>query len=268
MVITHASRSRSNQARYAAHLATMIAVVWLTSGAFGQEAAASLAKEGVISVSGFGEEAVLPDVMELDIFVSANAQLGADAQTKFQSSLQRVQEALEKCKLEDVKLEERGTTINFQTAPNAASVTTISKAMRLSVAGVDKLTESELLIVAAKLLDAVNDAGATSGHSTRFTVSDHSAARRRAAAAALQAAKENAEYLASRANAKVGNLAHLDETDNLQVYLHGVKGAESNRQANIQQDLQEPVKLRSYTFKPLLVRVSVRAQFYLQSNDQ
>jgi uncharacterized protein YggE len=244
----------------------MMMVALLASGAFGQEAAASLAKEGVISVAGFGEETVIPDVLELDIFVTANAQLGADVQAKYQDSLKRVQDALKKCDVRDMKLEDCGTSINRQSNGNMIGTTTVSKSMRLTIAGVDKLSERELLTLAGRLFDVVSDAGATPGHSTRFTVSDHSAARRRAADSALQAAKANADYLASRANAKVGKLAHLDEIDNLQVYLHGKKGAEPNPQFISQQTPQEALKLRSYTFKPLLVRVSVRAQFYLQSD--
>jgi uncharacterized protein YggE len=257
---------RTNRIRPVSVAPTMALLLW-ASAVSGQEVG-SPSTTGVISVSASGEDKVTPDLLELDFFINAGAQLGTDTATKYHDSLKRVQDSLRKADLGEMKLEDCGTTITHQPSQNAAGMTSVSKAMRLTVGGVDKLSESDLLLLAAKLIDAVKDAGATPGSNTRFTVSDHSAARRRAADGAFQAAKESAEDMASRAKVKVGRLANLEEIDNIQVFQHGSQGTAPNPQFAFQQFPHEELKLRSYTFKPLLVRVSVRAQFYLQPDDK
>lgn len=256
---------------------------------------------GGITVSAFGEAMAKPDVVEIDLMMSAAAELGSDAAAKFRNSLERANEALAKLKIENLKIEDRGTRIasssqagdsdevvqiNGINQAGGLANTSITKSLRLSIGGIDRFSDEELTKLVTQVVDVAKDAGATPSQdplsnitsrmmgyslpnsSVQFVVSDYSAAQAEATEKAFQAAKKKAEKLAALAGVKLGPVLHIEE------------GASSNGndQQSIQhvmvmamtgqQPTQDVAKLSSPIFTPLPVRVTMRVQFAIQTDGK
>lgn len=254
-----------------------------------------------ITVSASGEALAKPDVVEIDLMMSAGAELGSDAAAKFRGSLERVNEAFAKLKIEKLKIEDRGTRIasnspagdsdevvqvNGINQAGGLASTAITKSLRLTVSGIDGFSDEELTKLVTQIVDAAKDAGATPAQdplssmtsrmmgyslpnsSVRFAVSDYSAAQNAATEKAFQAAKKKAERLAALAGVKLGPVIHMEEGA-------AVLG---NDQQSIQtamlmamtgqQSTQEASKLSSPVFTPLPVRVTMRVQFAIQTDGK
>src|SRR5262249_20221227 len=124
----------------------------------------------------------------------------------------------------------------------------ITKSLRLSVSGIDKLTEEELVGLVAKLLDAAKDAGVAVGSEgnssliarmngmsvpsqmVTFVADDPSAARKQASEDAFRQAKEKAQRLAAMAGAQLGSVLSMEETP-----------ATSGREESMQERLIETI---------------------------
>ena len=133
-----------------------------------------------LTVTGKGEVAARPNLLEIDLEVVAASELTADAIVKYRDARRKLQEAFVALKLTNVKVEERGLLVDkkglnnryyfFMGEPNTRSKTEVQLSRKLVVKGTDirKLDEDALLQLTAKLLDVAQDAGARLGKSNEF----------------------------------------------------------------------------------------------------
>jgi uncharacterized protein YggE len=201
-----------------------------------------LAQETGITVMGTGEATVKPNRLEIDLKASSTAELTSDAVVKYRDSLRRAKDAFDKLKLEKLEIGDRGlnvTSSNPGQNPNqwvngnpvqnnAKAEVGISKSLRLTITGVDKLSEEDVVAMVARLLDTAKDAGVATGNDSKsqlmarfgmsvpnsmvtFVADDPSAAMKKASEAAFQDAKQNATRLADLAGVKLGPVISVED---------------------------------------------------------
>ncbi len=201
--------------------------------------------DGGISVHGVGESAAKPDLIELDLKVSATAELTADAITKYRDAKRRALKAFQDLKLEDLAIEEIGITVGNETpnenvhqviingnpAPAGKSLVEITGPMRLSLSGIRSLSPEEALELVGKLLDTAKDAGVTVGptaadiqhanmwgrqlnsSAVRFVVRDLDKHREAAYQKAVADARSRAERLARLHGVELGGVLGVSESE-------------------------------------------------------
>jgi uncharacterized protein YggE len=133
-----------------------------------------------LTVTGKGAALARPDVLEIDLEVSAASELTADAIVKYRDARRKLQEAFVALKLTNVKVEERGLLVDkkgltnryyfFMGEPNSRSKTEVqlSRSLVVKASDIAKLDEDALLQLTAKLLDVSQDTGARLGKSNEF----------------------------------------------------------------------------------------------------
>jgi uncharacterized protein len=127
------------------------------------------------TVAGKAAVSAKPNVVEIDLEVSAASELTADAIVKYRDSKKRLQDAFSALKLKNVGVDERGLLVDqkgqmnpyyfggFQ--PNSRNKTEVQLSRKLIVKASDirKMDEDGVLQLVAKLLDVAQDAGAKVG---------------------------------------------------------------------------------------------------------
>ncbi|HTQ40355.1 MAG TPA: SIMPL domain-containing protein [Pirellulales bacterium] len=255
------------------------------------------ADDSGILVSATGESTIKPNRLEIEIKASASAELTGDAVVKYRDALRRAKEAFEKLKIEKLELEDRGMNVANSAAgnnnvngfvPNGAAPTAkpevnISKSLRLSVTGIDKLSEEDLVSLVAKLLDTAKDAGVSVGNDANnslmmringmstpvamvtFVADDPSTARQAASEKAFTQAQQKAQKLAEMAGAQLGPVLSMEEG-----------GASSGKQESLQERMIEMIygggnsntaedpRLTSSLLIDMPVRVNLRVRFELE----
>lgn len=148
-----------------------LALTLLLAGNF---LAAASAQEAGIAVTGTGEVKAKPNRAEIVLKNAGTAELTGDAITKYQDSLRRTMQAIEGLKLSSVEITQEGLGVAtaggqagqqvvFNAGDQGANVKlemAISRSLRVSLTGVDKLAEDELIQTLARILDAAQDSGA------------------------------------------------------------------------------------------------------------
>ncbi|HEX5443891.1 MAG TPA: SIMPL domain-containing protein [Pirellulales bacterium] len=253
------------------------------------------AEDRAITVTGAGKALAKPDLMELELHAAGEAELMADATTKYEGAVRRITGAVSKLEIAGLKIEPRGIRISDQAADDdeerivfmpggggrqgaAKAHTGISRSLRVVVPKIDHKSETEVIATIAKLLDAAKDAGAAVGPPRRsnayeyivtadgdtvqpgqgvvtFVVSDPAAAREEAYRKAFADAMRRAERVAKLAGARVGGVLSADETDSAQMVIY------SGRGANVAED-----RLVSNVLEDIPVRVLLQVRFALESN--
>ncbi|HZZ28825.1 MAG TPA: SIMPL domain-containing protein [Pirellulales bacterium] len=250
-----------------------------------------------ISVSAVGESSIKPNRLEIEIKAAASAELTGDAVVKYRDALRRAKEAFEKLKIEKLELVDRGMNVANNAAggnnnminlgggnPQATAKpeVNISKSLRLSVSGIDKLSEEDLVSLVAKLLDTAKDAGVSVGDTTSnsllsringmstpvamvtFVADDPAGARQTASEKAFAQAKQKAQKLAEMAGAQLGPVISMEE---------GMEG--SNKTESLQSRMIEMIygggggapddpRLTSTLLVDMPVRVNLRVRFALE----
>ena len=255
-----------------------------------------------ITVSGTGQTMVKPNKLEIEVRAAASAELSADALVKYREAVHRAKDTIAKLKIDGLQIVEQGLNIasnginnpnvpngnNFMPAvqpngstPGIKQEMVIAKSMRLTVTGIEKLPEDQLVATVAKVLDGVRDAGLTTGVDPNnpnaqaegqpanavvmFVADNLGAARDQATEAAFQNAKEKAQRIAKLAGGKLGAACAVEETavfatNNEEaaalgmlsaIYSGGSVGADETA-------------LKSVLLVELPVRVSLRVRFALQ----
>ena len=127
------------------------------------------------TVVGKGMVSAKPNLVEIDLEVSAASELTADAIVKYRDARKRIREAFAALKLENVAVEERGLLLDqkgqmnnyyFGGYPqNTRNKAEVQLSRKLVVKGSDirKMDEEALLQLVARLLDVAQDAGAQVG---------------------------------------------------------------------------------------------------------
>jgi uncharacterized protein len=255
-----------------------------------------------ITVSGTGQTMVKPNKLEIEVRAAASAELSADALVKYREAVHRAKDTIAKLKIDGLQIVEQGLNIannginnpnmangnNFMPGvqpnggtPGIKQEMVIAKSMRLTVTGIEKLPEDQLVATVAKVLDGVRDAGLTTGVDPNnpnaqaegqpanavvmFVADNLGAARDQATEAAFQNAKEKAQRIAKLAGGKLGAASAVEETavfatNNEEaaalgmlsaIYSGGSVGADETA-------------LKSVLLVELPVRVSLRVRFALQ----
>jgi uncharacterized protein len=251
-----------------------------------------------ITVTGSGEAKVKPNRLEIDLKASSSAELTSDAVIKYRDALRRAKEAFEKLKIEHLEIADRGLNVannnpaanSYQAQlmmangnqPAAKAEVGIAKSLRLSISGLDKLSEEEIVSLVAKLLDTAKDAGVTAGSDSNsammarlgmsvpnsmvtFVADDATEARAKASAAAFQEAKKNASRLAGLAGVVLGPVLSMEELN-----AGSTKGKSLQEQMlsavyGIGSSEAEDPRLAASALVELPVKVTVRVRFGIQS---
>ncbi|HZZ28826.1 MAG TPA: SIMPL domain-containing protein [Pirellulales bacterium] len=262
-----------------------------------------------ITVSGSGETMVKPNKLEIEIKTSVSAELTGDAVVKYRDALHRAKETVEKLKIENLRVVDQGVAVTSAgvgagSTPTAVPVGAfiaqggsgnnikqevgISKSWKLTVSGIDKLPEEEVIALVAKFLDVIKDAGLAAGSSNptgetgpdgqplasplvTFVADDVTSAHRKAVEQAFQHAKEKAQQVAELTGGHLGAATTVDETTPLAsnnndesaalgmlsaIYSGGTVGGDD-------------ASLKSTMLSELPLRVSLRVRFALiPSNSQ
>ncbi|HUY91470.1 MAG TPA: SIMPL domain-containing protein [Pirellulales bacterium] len=262
------------------------AVAQVVYGAPGQNHA-----EG-ITVYGAGETIGKPDLVEISMRATANAELTADAIVKYRDAKRRILEGFDKLKLEKLKIEEVGVSLTNHTAQeamqmamrgmvdnNAAakSKVEIASSLQLSVSGIRDQSIEQVMETVGKLLDAAKDSGAEIGPSAadvnmayrygrqadsalvRFVVVDLNDLREQAYRNAVADARARAERLAKLNGVRVGEVLGVQE-----VQVSGDDGGQTTtpwgQVAPSHNKLNEP-RITSDTFAEIPFRVKLMVRF-------
>ena len=127
------------------------------------------------TVAGKASLAAKPNLVEIDVEVSASSELTADAIVKYRDARRRLQEAFTALKLANVTVEERGLQVDqkgqkqnhyyWGGMPNPRNKTEVQLSRKLVVkaSNLRKMDEEALMQLIGKLLDVAQDAGAKVG---------------------------------------------------------------------------------------------------------
>lgn len=177
------SRFGAEPSRFQALRRAIVASLAIWAASVGSALAQSGPPPGIpqniegLTVIGKGTAAASPNLVEIDLDVSASAELTGDAIVKFQDAKKRVVEAFEGLKLANVTVEERGLSVDQKgNAPNPYTVdygagqspkteVQLSRKLVVKASGLREMDEAEALQLVGRLLDAAQDAGARVGSS-------------------------------------------------------------------------------------------------------
>lgn len=248
-----------------------------------------------ITVAGKATLMARPDLVEIDVSVSAGSELSADAIVKYRDARRKLRDAFAALKLDNVALEERGLKVDqkgmqyspyfFDYQPNQRSKTEVQLSRKLVVRGSNlrKMDEDAVLQLVAKLLDVAQDAGAHVGTSqeensyyywrydrmnnslARFVVEDFDKIQEQAYEKAIADARARAERLARLSKVELGPVVAIREvvvpgegtpsSDNLPYYYQ------------MQPPAEEPPRKRLETskYQEIPVRVELLVRFEVHS---
>jgi uncharacterized protein len=259
-----------------------------------------------ITVSAEGEASVKPNKLEIEVKTSVSAELTGDAVVKYRDALKRAKDTVEKLKIDNLHVVDQGVVVtsngvgggNTQVAiaPGAfmavgANGNTsvkqevgITKSWKLTVSGIDKLSEEEVIALVAKLLDVVKDAGLATGSSNTngengpdgqplasplvmFVADDVAGAHKHATEQAFQRAKEKAQAIAELTGGQLGPAASVEESTPLST------GNEEAAAMGMLQAIYSGGSLgghdssvKSAMLSELPLRIALRIRFALQPN--
>jgi uncharacterized protein len=259
-----------------------------------------------ITVTGSGEATVKPNKLEIGIKAAVSAELTADAVVKYRDALKRTKDTIEKLKIDHLQVDDRGVNVsnvgpgvqqngNFMIATPQGVVqgnnanapkqeVAISKTLRVTIQGIDKLSEEDVIALVAKLLDVAKDAGLSVNGANmngatgpdgqplpdalvQFVADDLSAARKEATDKAFQQAKEQAQHIADLAGVRLGAAAAVEELSSA-----GGSGDESVTEGDLQTAIYNLVsgpasgtgQIKSSSLGEMPLRVNLRVRFTLE----
>lgn len=216
---------------------SVVGLLVLSAAATGQEPASN-----TIGVTGRGKVKVAPTTVELTGLINIEAELAADALTKFRTAKQSVTAAIQKVGASDLTVEMGG----FGIGPSATGDSTaqmilnrsrgaapeppkvvIQETVRLRLKKIDKIEREKLFELLTKVIDSAKEAGVVFGPlpgSNRISISrddyqgfatfmidELQAAREQAESQAIQDARTRAERLAKLAGCRLGEIRSLRE---------------------------------------------------------
>jgi uncharacterized protein YggE len=132
------------------------------------------------TVSGKSRVAAKPNLVEIDLEVSASSELSADAIVKYRDARKRIHDAFTALKLKNVEVEERGLLVDQKVMMqnpymwggqmNMRTKTEVQLTRKLVVkaTNIREMNEEAVLQLIAKLLDVAQDAGARVGPQNNF----------------------------------------------------------------------------------------------------
>lgn len=200
-----------------------------------------------IAVEGVGEQKAVPDVVEINLRLTARGELTDDAVVKHRDARKRTMETFQALKLDQLKLEEKDLTIRpgsnqemmqmmmWGGMPNTQNKRTqieISSILRARLTNANKVAPEDLMSTIGKLIDAAQDSGAGLGVSdsemmamrwygyrtqqtplVKFIVTNLDELREKAYELAVADARKRAERLARLNGIKLGSVIAIDELE-------------------------------------------------------
>lgn len=194
-----------------------------------------------LTVVGKATVGAKPNLAEVDLDVSASAELTGDAIVKFRDSKKRVHDAFAALKLANVVVEERGLLVDQKGAmrnpyyydynPNTKTKTEVQLSRKLVVKATDvgSMDEEAVLQLVGRLLDVAQDAGAHVGPPAnmnmynyryginpgaslvKFVLEDFDEVKEQAYEKAVADAKSRAERLARLSGLELGPVVAVRE---------------------------------------------------------
>jgi uncharacterized protein YggE len=239
------------------------------------------------TVAGKGQLGSKPDVVEIDMEVSAASELTADAIVKYRDAKKRIRDAFGALKLDNVSVEERGLLVDrkgamqspyyWDSQPNTRTKTEVQLTRKLVVraSGIRKMDEESVLQLVGRLLDVAQDAGAKVGGDNnnsywswrfgqnqsglaRFVLEDFDKLQEEAFAKAVSDARVRAERLARLSKVELGSVVAIRE-----VTVPGDKApANANDMAATNAPDETPKKrLETQKFQEVPVKVELLVRF-------
>ena len=210
-------------------------------GSMGGNVAAPAANIEGFTVVGRGQLSAKPDLVEVDLDVTASSELTADAIVKYRDAKRRIHDAFAALKLKNLTIEERGLLVDqkgqmqspyfFDFQPNNRAKTEVQLSRKLVVKASDlrKMDEEGVLQLVGRLLDVAQDAGAKVGPPNmnpyyyyrfggspttglaRFVVEDFDKLQEEAYEKAIADARSRAERLARLSKVELGPIVAVRE---------------------------------------------------------
>ncbi|OJW13092.1 MAG: hypothetical protein BGO49_20005 [Planctomycetales bacterium 71-10] len=203
-------------------------------------AAAQDGRDEGLTVVGKGTARAKPTLAEIDLDVSAAAELTGDAIVKFRDARKRVQDAFAALKLPDVAVEERGLAVDQKGAAfnpymmdmgmqsKSKAEVQLSRKLVVKATKIEGMEEEAVLQLVGRLLDVAQDAGAHVGPQNnpymyyrygnmpssglvRFVVEDYDKIKEEAYARAAADARAKAERLARLSGVDLGPVEAVRE---------------------------------------------------------
>jgi uncharacterized protein YggE len=235
------------------------------------------------TVSGKGYAAAKPNLVEVDMDVSASSELTADAIVKFRDAKKRIHDAFTALKLGNVALEERGLLVDqkgttqspywFGYQQNTRNKTEVQLSRKLVVRAseIRKMDDESVMQLVGRLLDVAQDAGAHVGPQNnmnwyyyrygmnnttglvRFVLEDFDKLQEEAYEKAIADARARAERLARLSHVELGSIVAIREV--------AVPG---DRNTNAE-DVVPKKRLEMSKFQEIPVRVELLVRFDVHS---
>jgi uncharacterized protein YggE len=224
--------------------AALVCVMLIAGTAAAQVYTTGGAPSDGITVSGSGEAAARPNMVEIDLQVSGKAELTGDALVKYRDAKQRVLDALGKLKIENMTSSEQGLSIsvggsaeqqqrviNGMMQNMGKNQVDVSSTIRVRFNNIRDVPAEELFKTVGRLLDAARDAGIEVGPTAadmmrayrygqaitnnlpvRFVLTDLNELRESAYEKAVNDARNRATRLAKLHQVKLGSALSIQET--------------------------------------------------------
>ncbi len=239
-----------------------------------------------ITVTGKAHVAAKPNLVEIDLEVSASSELTADAIVKYRDAKKRIRDAFAALKLANVDVDERGLLVDqkgqmqnyyfFDYQPNTRTKTEVQLSRKLVVKASDirKLDEESVLQLVGRLLDVAQDAGAHVGSGNnnssyynyrfgisptsglvRFVLEDFDKLQEEAYEKAIADARTRAERLARLSRVELGPIVAVRE-----ITVPGERSAGADDEAPRK-------RLEMAKFQEIPVRVELLVRFEIRSKS-
>jgi uncharacterized protein YggE len=239
---------------------------------------------GKITVEAAGTISVKPDVAEIRTAVAGNATLAADAVKKFRHNRRRAFELLNKLEVKGLVVEGRGPVITSVAVNNNQQAGGVFVNFNLNVAGqanqqatgmncteslvvrlpqIDRMKDEDVISAIVKVLDACKDAGMTVA-SVQFKSTQMESNKAAAVRAAVQAARQKAELLASLAQARVGPVVSIQETSPAPSGLENLAQQAADSDENLAANGLNIQVSSSSPLTAIVVRATVNVEFALE----
>jgi uncharacterized protein YggE len=261
---------------------------------------AGAADESGITVLGIGEVMAKPNLLEIEVRASGEAELTGDAVVKYDDSLRRIRGALAKLQMKELTVDERelniasgaeatGGLAAVMAAQNKAPAKSnfhITRSLRLAVRNIDKQPEADVIAAISKLLDTAKDAGAAIGKEgstaavlqmmgqgggpssvAHFVVEHPEELLEKAYEKAFDEATARATRLAKLAHSRLGRAVSIEEVATAATKETGIQERMISAVYGIETAASDERRLSSDKLVDIPVRVTLRVRFELLSGQ-
>jgi uncharacterized protein YggE len=250
------------------------------------------------TVAGKGFVTAKPNLIEIELDISAASELTADAIVKYRDAKRRLHDAFSSLKLENVAVTERGLAVEekglnqspyyFNDMPNPRAKTEVQLSRKLIAKATDirKMDEEAVLQLVAKLIDVAQDAGAKVGPQVdnwrryyygygnssnglvHFVLEDFDEVQEQAYEKAIADARARAERLARLSHVELGPILAVREivvpgeavTNGFNPYYYN--GSQQNDDEHLKK------RLETSKYQEIPVRVELLVRFGVRPKGQ